>query len=203
MQRIGLTFAFGATTVLFGPLEFPALAQQANCRTTPAINVYQAPGATEGISYISSHIRVSENAYLFVVEIDLNGQTEVLYPASPGGSFEVAADKPVSMPGFFSGFGGSMGPSQQGLRGAPTSRGIIFALASCAPFSFDGIVSDGEWNVEAIQSLIHQQSPQTAIAVLAKHLGKNGHQVGRGMMPFMQARMDCVCPRLSEPFLER
>ena len=203
MRRIDVAFAFGVTPMLFGSVASPVWAQEVSCRATPGISVYYAPGVTRGISYISSHVRVSENAYVFAVEIDLNGEVEVLYPNSPSDSSKATADRPVAMPSFFSGFGGSMGPSQQGLRGAPTSRGIIFALASCAPFSLDRIVTDGEWNIEAIQSLIHQQSPQTAIAVLAKHLGENGHQVGRGMMPFMQARMDCVCPRLSEPFLER
>ena len=201
MRRIDVVFAFGVTPMLFGSVASPVWAQEGSCRAAPGISVYYAPGVTEGISYISSHIRASESAYVFAVEIDLNGEVEVLYPNSPNDSSKVVADRPIAMPSFFSGFGGSMGPTQRGLRGTVTSRGVIFALASCAPFSLDRIVTDGEWNIDVIERLVRQQNPQTAIAVLANYLAANGQEVGHSMMSF-NGGTNYNYPRISEPFLQ-
>lgn len=201
MRRNRLALAVGVTIMLLGTLESPALGQEANCTPPPGIRLYYGPGMTTEASYISSQIRVSENAYVFVVETDVNGLIKVLYPSSPGSPSMVAAVKPLALPSFFSGFDPATGGPRVGPGARETSQGTILALASCAPFSLDRIATGGEWNTEAIQSLIRQR-PHRAIEVLAKYLGAKGEQIGNDRVSFSSSGNGTYV-HISQPFLER
>src|SRR4051812_36487970 len=111
----------------------------------PSIRVYSANGyqAINTTSYVTPIIEVAENAYVFAVAIDLDGQIQVLHPDFPGISVKLAAHRQVSLPNFFAGFsqgGGSsyyssasyLGYDYSGTR--LDSRGTVIALASRAPF---------------------------------------------------------------------
>jgi len=177
-----LVSTLGASGLVFCASASVSLGQQPACVEAPTITVYQVPGAKDATASVTSHIRLSEDAYIFVVERDLDGQLQVLHPDSAGTPIRTSAHKPAPLPSFFAGFGrsrgGSGGPRYHG------SYGTLMALASCAPFKLDLISSHSDWNIDAIRNLIDGRSPQMAMDALARYLGAKGAPIGRDYMWF-------------------
>jgi hypothetical protein len=151
-------------------------------------------------SYVEPAIQVSENAYVFAVSMDLDGQIQVLQPDFPGISVRIASARELRLPNFFAGFtdrsgvGTAYGRNVGDYRSMSNpaeendTRGTVIALASRAPFNLDRIASAGDWNISAIRGLIEYRSPAAAAQALASYLGARGEPIGRDYMRFAGGR---------------
>ncbi|MFL5551164.1 MAG: hypothetical protein ACJ770_00025 [Gemmatimonadaceae bacterium] len=167
---------------------------QASSRRAPSIRVYSLSGGDViGTSaYIEPAIDVSENAYVFAVAIDLDGQIRVLHPDFPGISVRMVAHKQLHLPNFFAGFGQattgtgiySSASYSRYQYGRLDSRGTVIALASREPFELERIEVGGDWNISEIRRVVENRSPMLAAQALAAYLGRKGEPIGRDVMRF-------------------
>lgn len=192
--------------VLVGVLASSSAAAQGSSRGAPNIRVYSRSGVGVVSNYVEPAIEVSENAYVFAVSLDLDGQIQVLQPDFPGISVRIARGRELRLPNFFAGFsngragsltayGRNAGyPGSAGYAGAAElendTRGTVIALASRAPFNLDRIESGGDWNISAIRGLIEYRSPLAAAQALASYLGAKGEPIGRDYMRFAGGRQN-------------
>ena len=193
MRAFKIGFASAATVLLLG-LATSSSAAQAARRGPPMIRIYSDNGVdyVGTSSYITPRIDVSENAYVFAVEMDMDGQIQVLHPDFPGLSVKIAANRSLRLPNFFAGFNSSRyggraydaSYSNYSNYGNDDSRGTIIALASRGPFNLEKIESAGDWDISAIRRLIENRSPLNAAAVLAQYLGQPGEPIGRDYLRF-------------------
>ncbi|MGI8400108.1 MAG: hypothetical protein ACR2NS_00695 [Gemmatimonadaceae bacterium] len=194
--------ALGVSALLIGVMA-SSLAAQERGRGAPNIRVYSRTGVSVVSNYVEPAIEVSENAYVFAVSLDLDGQIQVLQPDFPGLSVRIARGRELRLPNFFAGFsngrtgvetayGRNVGNvSSMGYAGQENdTRGTVIALASRAPFNLDRIESGGDWNVSAIRGLIEYRSPAAAAQALASYLGAKGEPIGRDYMRFASARQN-------------
>jgi hypothetical protein len=197
-MRTAKLAAVGGSAFLLCVLAAASAAQDNADRRAPAIRVYSTNGsyALETTSYVTPVIEVGENAYVFAVAEDADGQIQVLHPDFPGISVRMVAHKAVNLPNFFAGFatpGRSYVPVMySGDRayddGFMDSRGTVIALASRAPFNLERIESGGDWNMSAIRNLIENRTPSMAAQALANYLGAKGEPIGRDYMRFSSGR---------------
>jgi len=171
-------------------------AQQKTSKHAPTIRVYSSNGVdlVNTTTYIQPEIALGEDAYVFAVEMDLDGQIQVLHPDFPGLSVKIAAHKNLQLPNFFVGFNqatpnGGVYTSAGFARYSPyggymDSRGTVIALASRAPFNLDAISSGGDWNIVALRRFLENRTPQEAMNMLANYLGAKGEAIGRDYMRF-------------------
>lgn len=193
MRAMRLGVGVGALMSLLGAASDPSQAQAAR-RGPPIIRIYSATGVNYvgTTSYITPRISLSENAYVFAVEMDMDGRIQVLHPDFPGISVRIAAQRPLQLPNFFAGFNSSRYgyATFAGLDysysnyGFDDTRGTIIALASRAPFNLERIESGGDWDITTIRRLIERRSPLSAAAELARYLGQQGEPIGRDFLRF-------------------
>lgn len=190
--------AVGGSAFLLCVLAAASSAQDNANRRPPAIRVYSTNGsyALETTSYVTPVIEVGENAYVFAVAEDADGQIQVLHPDFPGISVRMLAHKAINLPNFFAGFGTTSRNYMPVMYsgdvayddGFMDSRGTVIALASRAPFDLEKIESGGDWNMSAIRNLIENRSPLMAAQALANYLGAKGEPIGRDYMRFYSGR---------------
>jgi hypothetical protein len=191
--------AVGCSAFFLCVLASASAAQDNSNRRPPSIRVYSANGsyALETTSYVEPVIEVGENAYVFAVAEDADGQIQVLHPDFPGISVRLLANKQVKLPNFFAGFSlagrSSYLPAMYAGDNAyddgfQDSRGTVIALASRAPFNLERIESGGDWNMSAIRQLIENRSPLMAAQALANYLGAKGEPIGRDFLRFSGGR---------------
>ncbi|MEO8908617.1 MAG: hypothetical protein ABI408_00100 [Gemmatimonadaceae bacterium] len=172
---------------------------QGASRGAPAIRVYSRTGGGVASNYVEPAIQVFENAYVFAVSLDLDGQIQVLYPDFPGLSVRIRQNKQLTLPSFFAGFSqergglmasynGNQGYSRADAGADNDSRGTVIALASRAAFNLARIESGGDWNIAAIRGLIEYRSPAAAAQSLAAYIGASGEPIGRDFMRFASPR---------------
>ena len=189
--------AAGGLALFVGFAASPAAAQDQDGRA-PVIRVYSQNGPGVASNYVTPVIQVGEDAYVFAVETDLNGQIQVLHPAEPGISVRIREQQQLQLPNFFAGFAPQYGGNSYGYADYSgytesgfdnnDSRGTVIALASRAPFNLDRLESNGDWNVLAIQRLIERRSPFAAAQALAAYLGAKGEPIGRDVFRFASLR---------------
>jgi hypothetical protein len=189
--------AAGGLALLVGFAASPAAAQDQD-RRAPVIRVYSQNGPGVASNYVTPVVQVGEDAYVFAVETDLNGQIQVLHPAEPGISVRIREQQSLQLPNFFAGFAPQYGGNSYGYADYSgytesgfdnnDSRGTVIALASRAPFNLDRLESNGDWNVLAIQRLIERRSPFAAAQALATYLGAKGEPIGRDVFRFASLR---------------
>lgn len=191
--------AVGGSAFLLCVLAAASAAQDNANRRPPSIRVYSTNGSyvLETTSYVTPVIEVGENAYVFAVAEDADGQIQVLHPDFPGISVRMLAHKAVNLPNFFAGF--STGGRSSYLPvmyagdvayddGFQDSRGTVIALASRAPFNLERIESGGDWNMSAIRQLIENRSPLMAAQAIANYIGAKGEPIGRDFLRFSSGR---------------
>src|SRR5690348_14644391 len=192
MRAMKLGIGLGALFLLLGLAPTGSQAQ-ASRRGPPIIRIYSDNGVDNvgTTSYITPRIELSENAYVFAVEMDMDGQIQVLHPDFPGLSVRISANKSLQLPNFFAGFnssrygGTAYDASYSGYgNGVDDSRGTVIALASRAPFNLEKIESNGDWDISAIRRLMENRSPLSAAAALAQYLGQPGEPIGRDYLRF-------------------
>ena len=190
--------AVGVSTVLLCAFAAPSVSQENVRQRAPIIRVYSSNGSDVlgTTTYITPAIQVSDDAYVFAVSMDLDGQIQVLHPESPGISVRIASHRQLRLPNFFTGYAqqsqyGGIFSSINDPRyrnGYLDSRGTIIALASRAPFNLERIEVGGNWDISALRSLIQDRSPQDAAQTLASYLGARGEPIGRDYMRFAGGR---------------
>jgi len=130
----------GVTAMLCGSATISGAQEHAH-RGPPGVRIYSANGidVINTSTYVTPEIELSENAYLFSVAMDLDGQIQVLHPDFPGISVKISAHKQLQLPHFFAGFNQ---PSFDGVYssvefqrytqsgGWGDTRGVVIALAS-------------------------------------------------------------------------
>jgi len=196
MRATKVVSGVGLTALLIGTVAVadPAGAQEKARQRAPIVRIYSENGVDmiSTSTYVQPVIDVSENAYVFAVAMDLDGQIQVLHPDFPGLSVRLLARKQVRLPNFFAGFnrrapGGNYYSASylyDYADGYDDSRGTVIALASRAPFNLEKIEVDGDWNMSAIRRLISGRSPLAAAQALAAYLGAQGEPIGRDFMRF-------------------
>jgi hypothetical protein len=185
----------GAAALMLFVLSSASAAQQRTQRA-PIIRVYSASGGDyiNTSTYVEPEIQLSENAYVFAVAMDLDGQIQVLHPDFPGLSVRISSHTNLRLPNFFAGFNQAI-PNQgvyssarfqtySPYGGYTDTRGTVLALASRAPFNLDQIETGGDWNITTIRRLIENRSPLDALNVLANYLGAKDEPIGRDFMRF-------------------
>lgn len=195
MRAMKLGIGLGALFLSLGLAPTGSQAQ-ASRRGPPIIRIYSDNGVDNvgTTSYITPRIELSENAYVFAVEMDMDGQIQVLHPDFPGISVRIAANKSLQLPNFFTGFNSSrygraeytasLDRDYYDYYGANDSRGTIIALASRAPFNLERIESGGDWDIAALRRIIEHRAPLSAAAELARYLGQAGEPIGRDYLRF-------------------
>ena len=189
--------AAGVAALLITLLASPSAAQDESRQRAPSIRVYSQSGPIAS-NYVTPAIEVSEDAYVFAVSLDLDGQIQVLHPDFPGISVRILQHKQLRLPNFFAGFsrgGGTydgsgryVGYSDYYAGSDDDSRGTVIALASRAPFNLERVESDGDWNISAIRRLIEHRAPASAAHALAAYLGAKGESIGTDYMRFAPAQ---------------
>ncbi|HEV2017271.1 MAG TPA: hypothetical protein VGQ98_03075 [Gemmatimonadaceae bacterium] len=189
--------AVGVVALLITLLASPSAAQYESGGRAPSIRVYSQNGAIAS-NYITPAIEVSEDAYVFAVSLDLDGQIQILHPDFPGISVRILQHRQLRLPNFFAGFGRGGGTYDGGGRYVSysdyyvgrdnDSRGTVIALASRAPFNLERVESDGDWNISAIRRLIENRAPASAAHALAAYLGAKGESIGTDYMRFASAQ---------------
>lgn len=194
MPAMKLGIGCGALALLLGFTISPSQAQGTR-RGPPIIRIYSDNGVdyVGTTSYITPRIDLSENAYVFAVEMDMDGEIQVLHPDFPGISVRIAAHKSLRLPNFFVGFNSSryggasyanFDQNNYGYYGVDDSRGTVIALASRAPFNLEKIEIGGDWDIVAIRRLIANRHPLSAANELARYLGQQGEPIGRDYLRF-------------------
>jgi len=188
--------AVGIAALLIALLASPSSAQDRVRRGPPNIRVYSQNGPGVESNYVTPAIEVSEDAYVFAVSMDLDGQIQILHPAFPGISVRILRHRRLRLPNFFAGFsqpGGTFDASGRYAsysdygEGVNDSRGTVIALVSRAPFNLERVETDGDWNISAIRRLIEYRAPGSAAQALASYLGAKGEPIGRDYMRFAPA----------------
>src|SRR6202521_3890265 len=95
--------AMGVAALLIALVAPPSHAQDRSRERAPIIRVYSQNGAIES-NYITPAVEVSEDAYVFAVSMDLDGQIQILHPDFPGISVRILQHKQLRLPNFFAGF---------------------------------------------------------------------------------------------------
>ena len=189
--------AAGIAALLIALLASPSTAQDRAGDGAPIVRVYSRNGPGVVSNYVTPSIEVSEDAYVFAVSMDLDGQIQILHPDFPGISVRIREHQQLRLPNFFGGFsnpGGGMLDASGHYASYSTyagdendSRGTVIALASRAPFNLERVESDGDWNISGIRRLIEHRTPASAAQALASYLGANGEPIGRDYMRFASA----------------
>src|ERR1700716_4681773 len=134
--------AAGGAALFVTLLAASSGAQDGPRQRAPSIRVYSQNGAIAS-NYVTPAIEVSEDAYVFAVSLDLDGQIQVLHPAFPGISVRILQHRQLRLPNFFAGFShrgstydasGRYASYSDYYGGRDDSRGTVIALASRAPF---------------------------------------------------------------------
>ncbi|MFL5479377.1 MAG: hypothetical protein ACJ79X_10205 [Gemmatimonadaceae bacterium] len=192
MRALRLWSALGAVAVMLCAFANVSGSQERAHRGPPGIRIHSSSG-TDVINtstYVTPQIELSENAYVFSVAMDLDGQIQVLHPDFPGLSVKVSAHKQLHLPNFFAGFNqhsydGYSGDFQHYTQGGwGDTRGVAIALASRAPFNLERIERGGDWDIAALRRLLENRAPEDAAYALASYIGAEGEPIGHDYMHF-------------------
>src|SRR5207244_6746090 len=100
MRALKVGLALGTAALMLCALTSSSSAQQRARLRAPIIRVYSTSGADyiNTSTYVEPQIELSENAYVFAVEMDLDGQIQVLHPDFPGLSVKISAHTNLRLP---------------------------------------------------------------------------------------------------------
>jgi hypothetical protein len=182
--------AAGVAALLITLLASTSGAQDDSRQTAPGIRVYSQSGPIAS-TYVTPAIQVAEDAYVFAVSFDLDGQIQVLHPASPGISLRMLSNQELRLPNFFAGRsrseydGSGRYVSSSDYAGVDNdSRGSVIALASRVPFNLERVETGGDWSISTIRRLIEHRPPASAARALAAFLGARDEPIGTDYMRF-------------------
>jgi hypothetical protein len=199
MRGVRSASVAGVATLLIALFASPSGAQDESRQRAPNIRVYSQSGPIAS-RYVTPAIEVSEDAYVFAVALDLDGQIQILHPAFPGISVRVLSHKQLRLPNFFAGFaqtgirsdgrGSYISYADSYVGSENDTRGSVIALASRVPFNLERVESNGDWNISTIRRLIEHRPPGAAAQALRAYLGAEGEPIGFDYMRFASAHYD-------------
>lgn len=190
VTRAGLALSAAMISCLL--LAGVADAQSTN-RKAPRINLNTALGGSVATNYIEPSVTLSEDAYVFVISVDVDRNIQVLHPTDIDLSVKMVAKRQLQLPRFFAGFGDGDRFASRGLgyasyggygSGYSDTRGTLIALASRRPFNLAAVSIGGDWDQIALRRLVEDREPYSAASMLAKYLGAPGEPIGRDVHRF-------------------
>jgi hypothetical protein len=144
----------------------------------PRIRLVVPPTSLAMDRYVESSFRVSSNAYVLVVAVDLDRRVRVLHPQSPDESGFVASSDSKRLSRFFAGFGTAAGYSDGSYltrydvsqRISPLGgSGVLLAIASDRPLQLDRLVGpNGDWDEQELARLVFDLSLPGAAHALGR-----------------------------------
>jgi hypothetical protein len=191
MRVTKLALGLGAAMITSQALAGVAEAQK---RKAPRIDLTTSLGSSVASNYIEPAVTLSEDAYVFVISVDIDRDVQVLHPTETGIAVKMAARRQLHLPRFFAGYGGNggysnvSGGSYDYGSGYSDTRGTMIALASRRPFRLSNISVGGDWDVLMLQRLVDGRDPEAAAVMLAKVLGEPGEPIGRDVYRFAGGR---------------
>src|SRR5687768_12780992 len=194
MRVTRLASGLGAAMITSQALAGVAEAQK---RKAPRIDLRTSLGSSVASNYIEPSVTLSEDAYVFVISVDIDRHVQVLHPTETGIAVKMAARRQLHLPRFFAGYAGGAGYSNVSGSGYSAydygsgisdTRGTMIALASRRPFGLSKISVGGNWDVLMLQRLVEDRDPEAAAVMLAKLLGEPGEPIGRDVYRFAGGR---------------
>ena len=190
MRVTRLALGLGAAMICGQVLAGTAEAQ--NNRKAPRIDLTTALGSAVASNYVEPAVTLSEDAYVFVISVDVDRSVQVLHPTETGMSVKMAARRQLHLPRFFGGYGAEYRYSgatdarygNDYGSGYTDSRGTIIALASRRPFRLSSVSVGDDWNLRMLEQLVEDRDPYAAATMLAKVLGAPGEPIGRDVHRF-------------------
>ena len=140
------------------------------------------PSATFAASqYVNASFHLSGDAYVLVVAVDQDRRMRVLYPESPQQSGFAAHQRVHRLASFFPGFGHTRQASRHDAiyasqRISPMGGvGLLLAVASDRPLQLERVLDEtGEWDEQALQSVVFDQSLAGAAHALGRAIVLTG-----------------------------
>jgi len=190
-------FLAAGSAMIFSYLLAGAAGAQTASRNAPEIRLNTALGGAVVSNYIEPSISVGEDAYVFVISVDLDRTVQVLHPYEPGISVRMVSGRQLQLPRFFAGFAEDRYAARGGVGhaafdgfgyGSNDSRGTLIGLASRKPFNLSALTLGGDWDLDALRELVSNRDPYAAASALARYLGARGEPIGRDVHRFAGGR---------------
>jgi hypothetical protein len=160
---------------------------------SPRIRLVVPPAMYASTRYVEASFRLSADAYVLVVAVDLDRRVRVLFPETPDES-GFANSGPHRLTRFFAGLGGlaASGDGRSLTRYDGTGRvspfggdGVLLAIASDRPLQFERVMGqDGGWNELLLAPLIFDRSLAGAADAVGRALVLTGQEYGTDYAPF-------------------
>ncbi|HET9012848.1 MAG TPA: hypothetical protein VFN38_13575, partial [Gemmatimonadaceae bacterium] len=148
----------------------------------PRVRLVLTPTAYSGTGFVEAAFRLSEDAYVLVVAVDLDRRIRVLHPESPDESgFATAGDR-NRLTRFFAGFGGAQFGRYTSYsltqRISPFGgEGVMIAIASERPLQLERLMdAGGDWDEDKLANLVFDQSLAGAAHALGRALVLTGQE---------------------------
>ena len=184
-------------SVVLSAIALSAYAQRSLSQTSdaslqePQVKVFTAPsgfGVRSG--EVKASLSLTEDAYVLVVALDRNGRVHVLLPDSAKSDTIVRRASRRPIPAFSAGGGpepiGKFG-SKSSRAARPLSRnrddGVVIAIASAKPLQLERIIGNGEWDEDAIASLLFTKIPAVAADALGHELAERDQAFSTDFAP--------------------
>ena len=151
--------------------------------SVPRVRLFLPSDFISASRYVDASLRVSDDAYVLVVAVDLDRRVRVVYPQLPDESNFVSESSTKRLEKLFMGFG-STNRSLYAYASNPvqpinrfSGAGLMIALASDRPFQLERILdSDGDWDEAKLSRLIFQSSVSSAEQRLGSALVLTGQE---------------------------
>jgi hypothetical protein len=166
--------------------------------SAPRIRIVIPPATYASTRFVDASFHVSEDAYVFVVAVDLDGQLRVVYPEAPDQTGFAARSTPMRLTRFFGGFGGPRTGawSRYEARYSPMQRispfgggGVLLAIASDRPLQYDRLIGgDGDWDEQQLAQIVFDQSLPGAAHALGRALVLTGQEYNTDYTTFAGRR---------------
>ena len=165
--------------------------------SAPRIRLIVPPAMYASTRYVEASFRVTEDAYVMVVAVDLDRRVRVLFPESPDESGFAPMRDQHRLTRFFAGFGGpSVGYGRIDARYDINQRispfgggGVLLAIASDRPLQLERLQDeDGDWNEHQLSQLIFDQSLAGAAQALGHAVVLTGQEFNTDYTTFTGGR---------------
>jgi hypothetical protein len=165
--------------------------------SAPRIRLIVPPATYASTRYVEASFRVTDDAYVMVVAVDLDRRVRVLYPESPDESGFAAVRDPHRLTRFFAGFGGpAAGYGRFDARYDINQRispfgggGVLLAIASDRPLQLERLQGqDGDWDEHALSQLVFEQSLAGAAQAIGRALVLTGQEFNTDYTTFAGRR---------------
>lgn len=165
--------------------------------SVPRIRLVVPPAAYASTRFVEASFRVTEDAYVMVVAVDLDRRVRVLYPESPDESGFAAVRDQHRLTRFFAGFGGSSaGYGRFDARYDINQRispfgggGVLLAVASDRPLQLERLQDDGgDWNEHLLSRLVLDQSLAGAAQAIGRAVVLTGQEFNTDYTTFTGSR---------------